>query len=746
MQQGFLFNMPSREPESKIGNKNLLSKVNTTVEKRAVTLNAANSIHATIETAKLLLKPDKRLQLITDDKEFGAYIDRATKFGRVALDTEATGKIPILDTLVGASFYFPGEDRDEKAIYTPVAHRSYMTMEVKEGQLSKEALITGLKVLVACGTELIFHNAKFDIELIYWNYGIKMRAWWDTLLASNCLNENEPHGLKPLYSKYIERSVDEAKTYSELFDGIDFSLVPFNLGYIYAAKDAYMTYGLYEFQAKHLNADKLPGCYNVFRNIEMRVLPHVIDMELTGVCIDVEFAQKLDDKYSDLYAKAKENVFNELSKYDSEISKFRRRHPDKASKLSDPINLSSPTQMAIIFYDVLGMKSSDKKKPRGTGKDILKSFNNPLADAILEYRGYEKLLSTYIEKLPGEVRARTGRLHGSFNQYGAKTGRFSSQDPNLQNIPSHNHEIRQMFTAPEGYVFIGGDYSQQEPRCLTFVSGDPAMLDAYKSGRDIYATIASKIYRVPYEDCLEFNPDGSTNEEGKTRRGNTKSIVLGMMYGRQAPSIAEQTGMTTPEAQGLIDDFFDAFPRIKKFVDTSIAKAKKHGFVETVWGRKRRLPDIQLSPYEFRDMKGKPVAQNIINNYMRQIDNAGSRQTKTIIDNAFKVGIVIKDNTYTIAEAERQVVNSIIQGSSADMTKLAISLIGENERLKELKYQTVLTIHDEVIGIVPIENAKEAMEIVQKCMIDAPKGVVEVPMKCDMAAYEKWYGEELDIA
>lgn len=271
------------------------------------------------------------------------------------------------------------------------------------------------------------------------------------------------------------------------------------------------------------------------------------------------------------------------------------------------------------------------------------------------------------------------------------------------------------------------------------------MIEAYRLGKDIYATIAAKVYRMPYEKCLEFNPDGTTNPEGKTRRTNCKSIVLGIMYGRMAKSIAEQTGMTTAEAQSIIDGFFEAFPKVKAFVDGMIEFCKTYGYVETIWGRKRRLPEVQLPEYEFKDKFGDAVPANIVNNYMRQLGNASNKQRKSIIDEAKRIGVIIRDNTWTIAEAERKVVNSIIQGSSADITKKAMILIGNNERLKELGYKMIIQVHDEIIGIVPKTNAKECLELVHNCMLNAPKDKITLPFKADLEVTYKWYGEEVDL-
>jgi intein/homing endonuclease len=326
------------------------------------------------------------------------------------------------------------------------------------------------------------------------------------------------------------------------------------------------------------------------------------------------------------------------------------------------------------------------------------------------------------------------------------TGRFSSSDPNLQNIPSHNKEIRKMFVADPGNVLVGGDFSQQEPRLLAHMSGDEHMIEAYLDGKDIYATIAAKVYHLPYEQCLEFNPDGSKNPEGKKRRQNTKSIVLGIMYGRGANSIAEQTGMSKEEAQAVIDGFFSAFPKIKNFVEGSVNHAKQYGYVDTVYGRKRRLPDIQLPEVELSTFDGSPVNQSQVNGILFMYKNANSKKKRDEVKNKlFSQGIRIKDNGGFIAQAERQCVNSRIQGGGADISKKAMVLLGTNEELKNLGYKILLTVHDEVIGMCPKENAKKCAELMKSIMIASCKDKVSVPMKVDTEITYCWYGEEIEL-
>ena len=195
----------------------------------------------------------------------------------------------------------------------------------------------------------------------------------------------------------------------------------------------------------------------MFMNIEMPIIDVIADMEDTGITLDIEFAKQLSEKYHKQLNEQEASVYNIINNYKDKIDAYKKRNPD--NKLSEPINISSPTQIAILLYDILGLVSPDKNKPRGTGEEILLALNHPLSQVILDYRGTQKLLSTYIDKMPQIVNTKTGKIHCSFNQYGAKTGRFSSDNPNMQNIPSHNKEIRKMFGARDGYALVGSDFS-----------------------------------------------------------------------------------------------------------------------------------------------------------------------------------------------------------------------------------------------------------------------------------------------
>ena len=536
-----------------------------------------STISAVVST-KLGKYADQYL-LLRDEESVVNYFREILKNGSGAIDTETDSLDTIMCTLAGVCLYTPGQ----KPAYIPMHHISYVTGVESANQVEDSVVKKCLQECEDAGVKWIMHHAKFDIRVMFNKLGVLVSCYWDTMLAAKCLNENESAALKDLHLKYCKTKDTESLTYEKLFEGIPFTQIPISIGYLYSAGDGVKTWELYEFQKQHLNRKNLPGPFEVFRNIEMPLIPTVAEMENTGITLDMEFARQLSEKYNVLLKEREVKFYEVLSMYSDEIDKYKSMTPNH--KLSDPVSISSPTQIAIILYDILGLTSPDAKKPRGTGEDILLALNVPLSKAILDYRETAKLLSTYVDKLPAVVNPKTGRIHCSFNQYGAATGRFSSSDPNMQNIPSHNKEIRRMFSASPGNVLISCDFSQQEPRTLAHMCQDENMIGAYLDNKDLYAWMGAKVYGVPYEECKEFRPDGTVNPAGKERRTAMKSVLLGAMYGRGAASVGEQLNLNRKQSQKLLDDFYSSFPKMKKWMDKVVAEAHITGFVETAWGR-----------------------------------------------------------------------------------------------------------------------------------------------------------------
>lgn len=739
---------------SKSRKKSTVVPVSTTGSKMQNTISIVNQ--------KLGKYKDEYIALRTEE-EVSNYIDSCIKQGIAAIDTETTGLNVWKLDIGGICIYTYGQ----KAAYIPINHKSHITGNRYTNQCDASFIREQLE---RCqDIKWIMHNGRYDIKVLKHTIGVRLHCYWDTMLAAYCIQENGSHALKDLHLELCpEPDETESVKYSDLFKAEDYLSVPIETAVLYAAGDAKKTMDLYDYQVKVFAEPNMQKVYSLFKDIEMPVLDVVVDMEEYGVLIDKDYSNKLSIKYHSKHEEVLQKADSAMQAYYSRIDAYKQNHSECC--IENPINLNSPKQLSELFYDVLQLDPVDKKSPRGTGEEILKHFANnnickDLCEAILEVREIEKLLSTYIDKLPNSTEE-DGRIHCNFNQYGAKTGRFSSSDPNLQNIPSHNKEIRKMFTAPEGRVFVGADFSQQEPVLTAALSNDVKMKDSFTRGRDIYATIASVSFNRSYEDCLEFyldengNKTNRTNKEGKEYRGNAKSIVLGILYGRAIPSIAEQLNTDTRNAQRIYDTVLDAFPQLRDFMKESQENARQLGYVETLWGRRRHLSDMQLSPYEYqyKDVKysnfdplsfskqNLDVPISVQNEYTnRLLKERNFRNRQQIKDEASEKGIKIKDNTKFIEDATRQCVNSRVQGSAADMTKKAMIALNNDEIMKSLDFHLVIQVHDEVIGECPIENAKACAERLSYIMSTSAKDKIDIPIKCDTSVTQCWYGEEINI-
>lgn len=757
-----LFDLPTsrsnKDADKQVISKTTNKKATTTVVKGGGLLGTISSINALVEDKLGKYKDEYVYYMADDETAFKEYIYNIKEKGDCSIDTETTGLNPITDSIVGLSLYSKGQ----KGLYVPLHHKSYISGIEVEGQLDTKLVAEQLKILVNNKVKFKYYNSKFDIRVLKNNLGIYVPAWYDAHLAAMLLDENEPHGLKNLHSKYVLEGKENEYSFDKLFNSVTFDLIPIKTGYIYAARDAVDTDELVDFQLQFLDKEN-PLCHeyglekvsDVFWNIEMPYVDVIVELEENGVAVDTEYASELSEKYHKIEQEKLNSFYEILDTYKDKINEYVIKNP--MHKLSDPINISSPTQLAILFYDILEITPPDEKNPRGTGEEILNKIDNPLCKAILEYRSVAKLLSTYIDAIP-QVMLKDGRVHCNFNQYGAKTGRLSSDEPNLQNIPSHNKDIRKMFKASDGYVIMSSDFSQQEPRCMAAMCGDPIMLQAYKDNKDLYASIAALAFNTTYEECLEFK-DGETYKAGKERRTSAKSILLGILYGRGINSVAEQLHTTKEKAQQIQDKVFKGFPAIKQFEDDTIEMAQELGYVTTFWGRKRRLPEMQLDEFEFKWAPGHgdidplsfdnevietEVPYDIQRKYIAKLRKVWGKEKYKIYDEAKKEGIIITDNGGKIADATRQCVNSRIQGSAADMSKIAGRIILDNQRLKELGFRLLIPIHDEYLAECPKENAKECAKIFSECMCEAAKDL-GIPISCDVEITDRWYGDKVEV-
>lgn len=731
-------------------------------------LKKGETIDTLINTARKLVeeklgKYKDTSKCVLNDADLIKFFDETPDDAVIGIDTETTGLNVLTDKLVGISVC-----NGKECLYIPINHISVVTHlriteQIKEDRIKE---IFG-KVFKERKIKWVYHNAKFDLGVLRTFFGYPLPdPYWDTMLAAYLFDQDEEHSLKYQYNKYIATEDEGVNRFDTLFGNVTFDFVPIDVATIYAGKDAFMTLELFEYQYNKMNRSEFSGLKYVLKNIEMPLLPILEDMQRTGVNMNQGMLNDLYEKYSVKLAQAKEVVERELDKDKDKIDRYRREHYEV--KLDDPINLSSPLQLSVLFYDILGYKL--KKGGRGTGINELNELNTDLTKALVDYRKMEKLIDAFLVALPKRLDPYDNKIHTSLNQYGAATGRFSSSSPNLQQIPSRGDakELRRIFGATPGYILMSSDFSQQEPRTLASLANDQKMIEAYKTGKDLYATMASDIYKLPYADCMEFYLDENgkktdkTNPEGKKRRSATKSILLGIMYGRGVPSIAEQIHSTTEEAQKIVDDFYNAYPTIKEYTELVQNNAKRDGFTTTAWGRRRYLKHIQDEMYEFeyndnRQIDFNPlftstgtinkhVPQETIDEYTDKLEKAKNSYWRSkIVEDAKNNGITIRNNQSFIAEALRQCLNSVIQGSSADMSKKAMILLGTNEELKSLGFRMLFPVHDEVIAECPFENRKRCAELMSQLMIQSGADKISVPMKCDVEAFFYWYGPDVEL-
>lgn len=686
---------------------------NVTVKRNKNKLeNALAVIQELVKSGRL--HAEGEVETIRTPERLKEYMDHCKQSGEYVLDVETTGLDIYNDILVGICLYTPGET----SAYVPFNHTDLQNVRVAD-QMSEEQ-VRDIMIPYLQDQELrcINHNIKFDNKKLAWDWKqIIVNIYWDTLIAGYVLNENEPHGLKPLYNKYILHGKGSSEDYGDLFEGIPFNYVPIEVATVYGANDGFKTYALYKFQAQYLREDHpredFRKMYYVFREVEMPLIPLCTDMEMRGVEIREDFAKELSEDFN------KEMVEVE-AKCDAYVEQFKQYILDhnnlmRLTKGTCKINYSSPQQVAALFYDIFKLRSVSRKEPRGTGDKIIQKFlstakkkdtkkSREFAEFLENYQRFKeikKLLGTYVDKIPQVKEPKINAVYTTYNQYGAKTGRFSSSDTvskiNLQNIPSKEKRIRKIFKARDGYKLVGGDFSQIEPRVLAFLSGDESMINAYKEGKDLYAIMGSQVYQLPYEDCREFYPDGTVNAEGKHRRTTMKSVLLGIMYERGATAIGEQFNKSAEWAQQLIDNFYKSFPKINQYRLKIENMAETYGYVTTITGRKRRLPDMQLED---------------------------------------------KDD-YRYQEAHRQSLNSVIQGSSADIMKLSMIAIYNDPRYKALDCHMIITVHDELIMEVPEDHIKEGAELLVGTMKRVGHSLIDLPMSVDAEVNDYWYGENL---
>ena len=713
---------------------------------------------------------DSKAILIRTKDQLHDYVTSCIEAGYAGIDTETTGLDRQNDWIVGASLYYPGGVE----CYIPMKHLVPIFESPYKGQLSYEEVSEEFKRMENSSIRLIFANADYDLAMIYKDLKVDFcdRFYYDVILAWRCLKENELHNdLKFLYNKYVLKGKGDPKRFSDFFP---VKLFPFSdpeIAKLYAANDAKITYDLFKWQLPYVN-ESHPKCKKahleaisrLIWDIEMPMVKVCQNMHRTGMYIDKNVANALKKRYREDYNKEMKKLQDMVQEIiDNSTVSYSGKRP--FTRGSD-FNPGSPPQVKYLVYDLLQVPKGNSS---GTGKEVLNEINLPVTNQILKVRSLSVLINTFVDKLPNSV-ARDGRIHGQFKQIGADTGRMSSAEPNLQNIPSHAVDIRHMFRATPGYVMLGSDFSQQEPKLTAFVGDIKEMCEGFAHGKDAYALIASVSFNMPYEKCLEFHPDTHEYQpDGKARRSEAKSILLGVLYGRSIPSIADQLygkrdDMTDEQkqkaAQKVFDAVMNAFPGLRNLMINTQNHASQYGYTETILGRRRHLPDMQLPEFEFKAMKGyvnpdvDPLDVNTLENrdeipkhvvddlkkefgkykYYGQI----AKRTKQLYEEEH---IRVINNRPKINDAKRQCVNSVVQGSAADLTKMAILNLCNNKRWQEIGGRLLVPVHDELITEVPEQYAEEGAKILSDCMCGAAS-FMPFPITCDVETSYRWYGME----
>lgn len=592
---------------------------------------------------------DYDYQLIDNEEDIDKFLRNILTKEIFCLDTETTGTDVMTAELVGMSFSF----KENQAFYIPVP---------KEREEAQKLVNKFKPLLENENTTKIGQNIKYDMNILA-NYGIELKGkLFDTMIAHYVLQPELHHGmdyLAEVYLKYETIKIEEligpkGKNQRNMRD-----LSPTDV-YKYACEDADITMKLKNILEKELTENNVK---ELFEDIEMPLVPVLAYIERNGVRIDTEALKETSKHFTARMKQIEEEIY---------------------SLAGMEFNVSSPKQVGEILFDRLKIVEKAKKTKTGqyvTSEEVLESLKgkHEIVEKILDYRGLKKLLSTYIDSLPELINPKTGRIHTSFNQTVTATGRLSSSNPNLQNIPIRNtdgKEIRKAFIPDDGCEFFSADYSQIELRIMAHLSEDKHMIEAFNNQQDIHAATAAKIYKKGIEDV--------TKEE----RSKAKTANFGIIYGISVFGLAERLNVERKEAKELIDGYFENYPQVKEYMDKSIEMAKEKGYIETIFNRKRFLPDIN------------------------------SR------------------NAVVRGYAERNAINAPIQGSAADIIKVAMIRIYKKFKEEGIRSKMILQVHDELnFSVLPEEKTK-VQQIVISEMEAAYK--MKVPLLADCGWGQNW--------
>ena len=603
-------------------------------------------------TANSLKIDRSEYKTILTEKSFNDLIESLAKKKSFAFDVETTSKRPVWARLVGISFSF----EDGNAFYLPLAHRYLGVPEQLEFKAVCEKLkpILEDKSIKKCG-----HNIKYDL-IVMSNEGIALDGVdFDTMIASYLLNpSSRGHGLDALTMEYFGH---KNLTYKEMTGTgskeIGFDEVEVDRATEYAAEDSDMTWRL----KGKLQPQLKDSTLKLYKEIELPLLEVLAEIELNGVYVDRKHLKELS------------------SKIDKQLLHLEK---DIYVLADEEFNINSPKQLSVILFEKLKLPVVKKTKTGySTDVSVLEQLavEHKLPEQVLSYRQLAKLKSTYVDALPGEIFKNTGRVHTSFNQTVAATGRLSSSNPNLQNIPIRSDmgkEIRKAFTAEGDNMLLSADYSQIELRILAHLSKDKALKNAFDKGEDVHARTAADIF------------GSSLDQVDENSRRMAKAVNFGIIYGLSAFGLSRQLNISRKDAQDFIDQYFSLYSNVKDFMDNTIAEARECGYTLTMFNRRRYLPDLK------------------------------------------------SDNRQVRESAERIAINSPIQGSAADLIKVAMIRLSRNLKKIKLNSKMILQVHDELLFECPVQEKKEIESLVRKEMEGAC--TLSVPLVVDIGWGKNW--------
>ena len=599
--------------------------------------------------------------IIDDVEALQDLLQRMRRAGAFALDTETTSDYPWHADLVGMSFaMMPGE-----AYYIPVGHIQTVDGSEAGKQLPLAYVLAQLKpALEDANARKYCHNAKYDL-LMFLRNGITVKGLTFDTMVGAYLTDPGRRGLG-LKDQVFQRLGHVMTNIAELIGSgskaISMAQVAIPLAADYAGADADMTLRLVASIAEDLRRYQL---LDLFYNIEMPLLPVLMQMEIYGVALDGAFLRELDARFTEQIRALEKEI------YDSVGHQF---------------NINSTRQLGDILFGELKLPSGKKNKTGySVSADVIENLRgkHPMVDHLLEYRQFTKLKSTYVDGLLTLMDPETGRVHTTFSQTTASSGRLSSSNPNLQNIPVRTEvgrQLRRAFVAAPGYRLLTADYSQIELRILAHITHEPRLVEAFNANEDIHTITAASLFNIALAEVT------------KDQRRLAKTVVYAVLYGQSAFGLAQITNMSNSEAGEFIKRYHETFPHIKEYVERTLNQARKQGYVNTMYGRKRFFPDMAGLPYSERQA------------------------------------------------LEREAINMPIQGSNADLIKIAMIHIQHAIAQQRLRTRMILQVHDELVFEVPDDELETARKLVRREMEDVEK--LLVPIKVEMKMGRNWYEAE----